>query len=145
MYGFGALGGGWGGMLSDLVLVPYADAMLVPVPDGLDPHVVASTADNIPDGWRAVVPALSDYPGADVLIVAGGGRSMALYATDVALAFGAASVTYVDTDADRLRVVEELGARAVEGVPGPSLGSFPITVDATATPDGLVATLRCTE
>jgi hypothetical protein len=32
MYGFGALGGEWGGMLSDLALVPYAEAMLVPLP-----------------------------------------------------------------------------------------------------------------
>jgi threonine dehydrogenase-like Zn-dependent dehydrogenase len=44
MYGFGALGGEWGGMLSDLALVPYADAMLVRLPEGVDPAVVASAA-----------------------------------------------------------------------------------------------------
>jgi alcohol dehydrogenase len=100
MYGFGALGGEWGGMLSHLALVPYADAMLVPVPAGIDPAVVASAADNIPDGWRAVAPALAELPAADVLVVAGAkARSIPLYAVDAALALGAASVTYVDDDA----------------------------------------------
>src|SRR3954465_9576322 len=49
MYGFGPFGGDWGGGLSDLVRVPYADAMLVSLPDGLDPAAVASASDNIPD------------------------------------------------------------------------------------------------
>jgi threonine dehydrogenase-like Zn-dependent dehydrogenase len=145
MYGFGSFGGDWGGMFSDLALVPYAEAMMVRLPDGVDPAVVASAADNIPDAWRTVAPALAERPGADVLVAAGGGRSMALYAVDAALALGAASVTYVDTDPDRLRVAQELGATAVEGRPEPALGSFPVTVDATATPDGLVAVLRLTD
>jgi threonine dehydrogenase-like Zn-dependent dehydrogenase len=146
MYGFGALGGEWGGMLSDLALVPYAEAMLVPLPEGVDPAVVASAADNMTDGWRAVAPALAEVPAADVLVVAGGGaRSIPLYAVDAALALGAASVTYVDTDAARLTVAQQLGAQVVEGVPERSLGTFPVTVDGTVTPDGLVATLRLTD
>jgi threonine dehydrogenase-like Zn-dependent dehydrogenase len=145
MYGFGALGGDWGGMLSDLALVPYADAMLVPLPDGVDPAVAASAADNMPDGWRAVAPALADHPGADVLVVGGGACSVALYAVDAALALGAASVTYLDTDAERLRVAQELGAKSVEGKPERSLGSFPVTVDASVTSQGLIDTLRLTD
>jgi threonine dehydrogenase-like Zn-dependent dehydrogenase len=145
MYGFGALGGDWGGMLSDLALVPYAAAMLVPLPEGVDPALVASAADNMADGWRTVAPALAELPAADVLVVGGGGRSISLYAVDAALALGAASVTYVDTDASRLAVAQELGARVVEGPPEQSLGTFPVTVDATTTPEGLVATLRLTE
>jgi threonine dehydrogenase-like Zn-dependent dehydrogenase len=146
MYGFGALGGEWGGMLSDLALVPYAEAMLVPLPAGVDPAVVASAADNMTDGWRAVAPALAEVPAADVLVVGGGGaRSIPLYAVDAALALGAASVTYVDTDAGRLAVAAQLGAQVVEGEPERSLGAFPVTVDGTATPDGLVATLRLTD
>ncbi|HWH32850.1 MAG TPA: alcohol dehydrogenase catalytic domain-containing protein, partial [Egibacteraceae bacterium] len=144
MFGFGALGGDWGGMLADLALVPYAAAMLVPLPDGVEPSAVASVADNVPDGWRTVAPGLAERPGCEVL-VAGGGGSIPLYAVDAALALGAASVTYVDTDADRLAVAEALGARAVEGKPQRSLGVFPVTVDGTGTVDGLVATLRLTE
>jgi threonine dehydrogenase-like Zn-dependent dehydrogenase len=146
MFGFGAVGGGWGGTLSDVVLVPYADAMLVRLPVGVDPATVVSAADNMADGWRAVAPALADVPAADVLVVGGGlARSIPLYAVDAALALGAASVTYVDTDADRLAVAQQLGARVVEGTPERSLGAFPITVDGTATPDGLRATLRLTD
>jgi alcohol dehydrogenase len=146
MYGFGALGGKWGGMLSDLALVPYAEAMLVPLPRGVDPATVASAADNIPDGWRAVAPALAELPGADVLVVGGGlARSIPLYAVDAALALGATSVTYVDTDAGRLAVARELGAQVVDGKPERSLGVFPVTVDGTGTPDGLVSTLRLTD
>src|SRR3954469_10373993 len=146
MYGFGALGGEWGGMLSDLALVPYADAMLVPLPEEVDPALVASAADNIADGWRTVAPALAELPGADVLIVSGGGgRSIPLYAVDAALALGAASVTYVDTEPGRLAVAEEFGARVVEGPPEQSLGTFPVTVDGTVTSKGLVETLRLTD
>jgi alcohol dehydrogenase len=146
MYGFGALGGAWGGMLSDLALVPYAEAMLVPLPEGVDAAVVPSAADNMADGWRTVAPALAEFPAADVLVVSGGGgRSIALYAVDAALALGAASATYVDTDADRLSVARDLGAQVVEGEPERSLGTFPVTVDASGTPEGLVATLRLTD
>ena len=145
MYGFGALGGEWGGMLSDLALVPYADAMLVPLPEGVDPAAVASAADNMTGGWWAVAPALAEVPAADVLVVGGGARSMALYAVDAALALGAASVTYVDTDAGRLGVARELGAQVVEGAPEQSLGTFPVTVEGTARAEGLVATLRLTD
>src|SRR5947207_4278017 len=142
MYGFGALGGEWGGMLSDLALVPYAEAMLVPLPAGVEPTVVASAADNIADGWRAVAPALAEHPAAAVLVVGGHARSMSLYAVDAALALGAASVTYVDTDARRCAVAQGLGAAVVEGEPKRSLGAFPVTVDGTVSPEGLVATLR---
>src|SRR5204863_4350538 len=137
MFGFGAFGGDWGGMLSDLALVPYADAMLVALPEGVDPAVVASAADNMPDGWRAVAPALAELPAADVLVVGGGAaRSIPLYAVDAALVLGAASVTYVDTDAGRLAVAQQLGAQVVDGPPERSLGAFPVTVDGTATSDG---------
>ncbi len=146
MYGFGALGGEWGGMLSDLALVPYAEAMLVALPEGVDPELVASAADNMTDGWRTVAPALAELPAANVLVVSGGGaRSIPLYAVDAALALGAASVTYVDTDPGRLAVAQQLGAKVVEGAPEQSLGMFPVTVDGTTTPDGLVATLRLTD
>jgi alcohol dehydrogenase len=145
MYGFGGLGGEWGGMLSDLALVPYADAMLVPLPEGVDPVLVPSAADNMTDGWRAVAPALAELPAADVLVVGGAARSVSLYAVDAALALGASSVTYVDTDAARLEVAQELGAKVIEGAPDRGLGTFPVTVDGTVTAEGLVATLRLTE
>ena len=63
MYGLGPLAGlDGGGFMSDLVLVPYADAMLIPLPATVDPIAVASLSDNIPDGWRAVGPFRADWP-----------------------------------------------------------------------------------
>src|SRR6478735_1046358 len=53
-YGFGPAVARWGGFLSDLVAVPFADHMLVPLPAGLEAAAVASASDNISDAWRAV-------------------------------------------------------------------------------------------
>jgi alcohol dehydrogenase len=145
-YGFGQQGGDWGGMLSDLALVPYAEAMLVGLPQGVDPAIVASAADNIVDGWRTVAPGLAEFPGADVLVVSGGfANSVPLYAVDAALALGAASVTYVDSDLARLDIARRLGAVVIEGQPEKSLGKFLVTVAGTITADGLLSALRFTE
>lgn len=144
MYGFGAVGGDWGGFLSDAVRVPWADHMLVPLPAGLDPAAVASASDNIPDAWRTVGPPLQREPGAAVLIVGGAGSgSIGLYATGIALALGAESVTYVDADAGRRATAAAFGAEAIE--PGAErLGPFAITVDSSLDPDGLALALRST-
>jgi alcohol dehydrogenase len=145
MYGFGAFGGDWGGLLSDLVRVPFAEAMLVPLPAGIDPVAAASVSDNLPDGRRTVAGPLEEMPGADVLIIGGGGPSIALYAVDFARALGAGSVTYVDTDPGRLAVAAELGAETVEGPPAERYERRPITVDASGSHEGLHAALRSTE
>jgi alcohol dehydrogenase len=110
-YGFGPASGPWGGMIAEEILVPYADHMLVPVPDGLDPLRVASAGDNLADAWRTVVPQLAQRPGGSVLVIGGGARSIGLYAAGLAVAHGASVVDYVDDDTDRLAVAESLGAR----------------------------------
>ena len=60
MYGL-PMGTNYGGFLSDSARVPFADAMLVPVPDDIEPRV-ASLSDNIPDAWRTVGPQLAGAP-----------------------------------------------------------------------------------
>src|SRR5207247_7841013 len=72
MYGL-TIGGDWGGFLSDAVRVPYANAMLFPLPDGVDPVAAASVSDNIVDAWRTVGPQLERHPGAEVLVAGGAG------------------------------------------------------------------------
>lgn len=115
MYGFGAFGGGdWGGFLSDLVRVPYADAMLAPLPADLDPIAVASASDNLPDAWRCVAPHLREDPDADVLVLGGPARSIGLYAAGIAVALGARRVRYADDDPGRLATASDLGAEPVE-------------------------------
>lgn len=146
-YGLGPVGGTqWGGFLADRVLVPNADGMLVCVPEGVDAKAVASASDNIPDAWRAVVPQLAAFPGAEVLIVGGarGPHSIGLYAVGLALAAGAVGVTYLDTDPHRLQIASQYGAAVIDGRPEGEIGSFPITVDANGTHDGLNCAINST-
>jgi threonine dehydrogenase-like Zn-dependent dehydrogenase len=143
-YGFGPAVERWGGFLSDLVCVPYADQMLVPVPAGLEPASVASASDNISDAWRAVAPALSEEPGAPVLVVGGASSgSIGLYAAAIAVALGAESVVYVDADESRRDIASKLGAETIAETPK-RLGPFPITVDSCAEAEGLALALRST-
>ena len=145
MYGFRPLGGDWGGALADLVRVPYAAHMLVPLPPNVDPVVLASASDNIADGWRAVGPPLAEYPRAPILVVGGIG-SVPLYAVAVALALGAARVDYVDSDDGRLALAAELGATALPATSRPSRDdTYPITVDGSGRPVGLARALRALE
>ncbi|HME49997.1 alcohol dehydrogenase catalytic domain-containing protein [Mycobacterium sp.] len=148
MYGLGPLAGlDGGGFMSDLVLVPYADAMLLPVPTGVDPVSIASLSDNIPDGWRAVGPFRSDLAAldpADRRVLVTGRLSIGLYAAAFAAALGA-HVDYVDTDTHRLAAAEKLGARAHERPkPDKSWDPYPVTVHTSADPSLLSATLRAT-
>jgi alcohol dehydrogenase len=143
-YGFGPAVERWGGFLSDLVCVPYADHMLVPLPAGLEPNAVASASDNISDAWRAVGPTLAEEPGGSVLVVGGAGPgSIGLYAAALAVALGAESVLYVDADADRRRTAATLGAETIAEMPK-RLGPFPITVDSSGDPGALALALRST-
>jgi alcohol dehydrogenase len=143
-YGFGPHVTQWGGFLSDVVRVPFADHMLVPVPAGVDTAAAASASDNIVDAWRTVGPLLEQEPGAAVLIVGGAGPgSIGLYATGLAVAAGAERVVYVDGDENRRVVAAELGAEVIDANALPDrLANFPITVDASADPDGLALALR---
>ncbi len=146
-YGLGTMGGlAWGGLLADLAFVPHADAMLVPLPDGVDPVAVASASDNNPDGWRTVGPQLAADPGAEVLVVGGvaGPHSIGLYAAGIAVSLGSARVVYLDDDVDRLAIAAALGAEPREGSPSRKAGSFPITVDASGTEEGLRCALNST-
>jgi len=144
-YGFGPAVHRWGGFLSDSVLVPFADHMLVAVPDGLAPAAVASASDNISDAWRAVGAPLAEDPGAPVLVVGGAGAgSIGLYAVAIALALGSEAVTYADLDEGRLGLASSLGAQTLE-IPWPErAGPFPITVDTNATQEGITLALRST-
>ena len=64
-YGLSCLNGvEYGGGLADSMSVPYADAMLMPVPEHISPVYLAAMADNLPDGFRTVAPYLALHPGA---------------------------------------------------------------------------------
>jgi len=138
MYG-APLGGAWGGLFSDLVRVPWADAMLVPLPSGLDPVAMASASDNWPLAWRLVAPHLAVRPGARVLIIARG--SIGLYACDIARALGAADVFYVDPDPAHRKLAESYGARTAASTE-PIPHGFDLAVEATGRVDQLAIAVQ---
>jgi threonine dehydrogenase-like Zn-dependent dehydrogenase len=138
------VGPDYGGFAADSVRVPYPDAMLVPIPEGIAPSDVASLSDNIPDAWRCVAPQLAERPGAPVLIAMGAG-SIALYSVAIALALGAERVDVVGGRERDRELGAKLGANVIdEGFPERA-GFYPITVDASADPDGLACVLRSTD
>ena len=152
-YGFGESMGPWGGMVTDEFRVPFADHMLVRVPNSLDPVSIASASDNIPDGWRTVAPQLKKRPGAPVLVVGGSAESIGLYAAGIAVALGSSQVDYLDHDPARLAIAASLGANTLpvpkKGRKGwlrknapVQTGKYPITVDASANADGLRFAIR---
>jgi threonine dehydrogenase-like Zn-dependent dehydrogenase len=148
MYGMAPLAGlDGGGFMADLLLVPYADAMLVRLPDGVDPVAIASLSDNIPDGWRAIGPyraELTALDSAERRVLVTGRLSIGLYAAAFAAAYGA-QVDYVDTDPQRLAMAEKLGATAHDRLkPDKSWDPYPVTVHTTADPAVLAATMRAT-
>lgn len=141
MYGFGPIGGEWGGALSDLVRVPFADFMLASLPAGVAPEVAAAAGDNLCDALRCVAP-VKEQPGIDVLLL--GSSPSCLSAIEIAKAFGAARVAYADADPRRLAVAERLGAQPIEVDRWPhSLGSYPVTASGVFDPDGDPAGLSC--
>lgn len=148
MYGMAPLAGlDGGGFMADLVLVPYADAMLIPISDAGDPIAIASLSDNIPDGWRAIGPyraELAALDPADRRVLVLGRLSIGLYAAAFASALGM-HVDYVDTDPNRLAIAEKLGATAHDTAkPDKSWDPYPVTVHTTRDPAVLAATLRAT-
>jgi alcohol dehydrogenase len=141
-YGLGR--GDWGAVLADVVRVPFADAMLLRAP-AVSPQELASAGDNVADGHRTVAPFLAARPGAPVLVVGGEAASVGLYAVLCAKTLGSERVDYLDHDRDRLALAERLGANAIEDRYRPRDFNYPITVDASADPDGLAAAVLSTE
>lgn len=128
------IGGHWGGFFSDLVRVPFADAMLVRVPDGIDPVAASSVSDNLTDAYIAVRNGLRKRPGGRVL-VHGGVGSLGLFAVDHALAAGAESVDYIDSDPQRRSIAESLGAVPHAMVPDEFTWTHPIVINAAGNPE----------
>jgi alcohol dehydrogenase len=152
MYGFGLAGGHWGGAVADELAVPFADAMLVPLPESVEPVAAASVADNVCDGHRHVAPYLPALvardPGGRVIVVGALERdslfsaSVPLYAGLVARALGARDVLLVDARPQARGRAERLGLRAVP--PGERIGRAPLVVDVSTTARGLRAAMACT-
>lgn len=152
MYGFGFAGGHWGGAFADELAVPYADAMLVGLPEGIDPAAAASVADNVCDAYRHIGPhlpaMLARDPDVRVLILGGAGKrslftpSCPLYAGLVARAMGAKSVCFADTRPSVRAHAERLGMEAVHPRKLRGMSPFPLVADVSV--DALHVALKST-
>lgn len=144
-YGMGSGGKNFGGALSDLVKVPYAEHMLLPLPAGIDLVSVASLSDNIVEAWKLAGHQLETHPGTPVLILGGFAASIGLYTAGLATAMGS-EVLYLDEDDDRCRMAESLGARAerLAKLPKSWERKFPLVVDASGSQEGYRFCIRST-
>ena len=145
-YGMQPLSGvEYGGMLSDVVRVPHAAAMLHRAPPGIAPVELAGVADNVSDGYRAVAPHLSDRAGAEVLVVCHGNHGIGLFAAQSAVALGAGRVTFASDDSAALELAERVGAVPLRTDFGRRDGRFPIVVDCGLRAEGLQYAVASTE
>jgi threonine dehydrogenase-like Zn-dependent dehydrogenase len=142
-YGMGR-DGDFGSAAADLVRVPFADAMLVPLPAGADPVRMIGAADMALDAWRAVAPQLAERPGARVLVMGGLASVIGIYAAAMAVALGAGQVDYVDDDPARLAEAARYGATPIRR-PCELSGVYEIVVDADGEAETLVQAIRATE
>lgn len=138
----------YGGGLSDLIRVPFADHMLVRQPEGHALSQTAGLADGATDAFSAVAYGLRQWPAAEVLVIGGGGQSIGLFAVQAGLSRGASRVVYLDDDAQRLAKAKSLGAEVFEAPKGlvmEPIGLFPIVVDAAATDASILLAFRSAE
>jgi threonine dehydrogenase-like Zn-dependent dehydrogenase len=138
----------YGGAFSDTVLVPYADAMLVILPDSISAAAGAGLSDNVADGYRTVAGGLREFPCEPVLVVGGLAQSVGLYAVHAALALGSRRVVYADSDNSRLGIAKRAGAETIilsdMETQTRHEDDFLIVVDASATREGLMYAMGST-
>ena len=107
-------GAEYGGMLSDLIRVPYAEAMLQPIARHLDPVALASVSDNVPDGYRAVAPHLAAHRGARSSSSRTACRAFPSTRCRRRSRSARGRVDFASDDAESLALAERLGAHPIE-------------------------------
>jgi len=144
-YGWGPHTQRWGGFLADVIDVPFADQMLVPLPPGTSPPRACGLSDNLVDAWRSVVPPLRESPAGRVLIIGSAladGGSIGIYAAAFASDAGASDIVFVSAHAEHRVLAARLGATAVAELPDTNeLGYFDVMADTSGTTEGLTTAL----
>jgi len=137
-FGMGPLGKNFGGALTDLVHIPYANHMLLKLSAATDLVSVASLSDNIIEAWKLAGFHLESNKETPVLILGGNASSIGLYTTGLAVAMGAPDVLYLDSDPDRLKIASAFGAKVeqLSEIPRAWQKKYPLTVDANGTEEG---------
>lgn len=120
-------GGEWGALFDDFVRVAYADAMLTPLPPGLDPIEATGAGDSV--GLAHAV--MSRQPNArDQSLAIFGRGEHGLYQVAFAKEAGFPSILYVDESRERRAVASALGADATAASPLEAGDRVDVIVDA---------------
>ncbi|GAA1379061.1 alcohol dehydrogenase family protein [Pseudonocardia kongjuensis] len=113
---FYGLHAGLPGSQAELLAVPYADANLVLLPDGISDAAAVVLTDNAPTAWYGARRA-GIRPGETVAVIGLG--AVGLMAVQSALVMGAARVLALDPLPERRRRAADLGAVPLTGSPDP--------------------------
>lgn len=132
----------FGGAISDLIKVPYADAMLLKIPDHIDPIHLASLSDNIPDAYRNVGPTLEKNPDKSIIVIGGKVKSIGLYSVLIAKAMGASRIDYIDYSDERLELAKRCGADNVYELSSNINEQYDIVVEANSDKQGLFKAIK---
>ncbi|MBF9521583.1 hypothetical protein B5566_13720 [Mycobacterium sp. MHSD3] len=136
------VGGPWGGLFDDLVRVPFADAMLTPLPSGIEPREFSAAGDGLGLGHAIVSRNMHLQP--ERVAVLGCGEH-GLYQVAFAVALGMPYVAYADQDPERRSIASSLGAHAVAASPDQLEGTFGLIIDVGANADWLYSTIGMLE
>ncbi len=141
-FGLGLASGNWGGAMSDMLAIPFADAMLTNLPAELSTAGATCLSCNMPDAYRCVAPQLTRNPEAPVLIVAGAFDNIALYSAGIATSLGASQVDVYGVHPSARSKVEAMGARVLLSENEIAANHYPITVDASMDPQKLALAVQ---
>lgn len=148
-----------GSAMQDLIKIPFAKHMLIPVPESIDPVTIASISDNIVEAYKMIGRHLlgpdsfwfaQNLLHAPILILGGFAASIGLYSVLLAKTLGATSVTYADSDKKRLEMAESFGADRLIGLKRTgeqtdypdSFGQFSLIAEASGSEAGFKSALR---
>lgn len=127
----------FGGAMSDFLNVPFADAMLLKIPDTINPIHLASLSDNVPDAYRNVGAELEKNPNKSVLVIGGNAQSVGLYTLAIAKSLGASKVDYVDKIEERINIAKKIGVDNIYESFDSIKEKYDIVVEASSTEKGL--------
>lgn len=127
----------FGGAVSDLLKVPYADGMLLKIPPEIDPVHLASLSDNVPDAYRTVGPYLEKNNQKKVLVVGGNVKSISLYSALIAKSLSSPCVHYVDRNKNNLDLALKSGVDKVFDNFKDVTEKYDVTVDGSNNEKGL--------
>lgn len=127
----------FGGAMSDLLNVPFADEMLLKIPENINPIHLASLSDNVPDAYKNVGYELEKDPNKSILVIGGSAQSVGLYTVLIAKSMAARKVDYVDINEERLNVAKKIGVDNIFESYNSIRDKYDIVVDASSSEKGL--------